>query len=50
MRAASHIHDLEQPLVDLGAKPVHVRRLLRTWLNALPEDAGRSKPELFLMV
>jgi 23S rRNA (adenine2503-C2)-methyltransferase len=44
----SLIADLEKPLIERGAKPVHVRRLLRTWLNALPEDAGRSKPEHFL--
>ena len=48
LRPMPTVDDLERPLIERGAKPVHVRRLLRTWLNALPEDAGRSKPEHFL--
>lgn len=41
-----------QPFVDqwvsLGAKPAHVERLLRRWLQCLPDDHGRSRLDDFL--
>jgi len=40
--------DLHQRLADLGAKPVHVQRVLRHWTHALPFDGGRRNPEHWL--
>lgn len=37
------IETLRQRLADLGAKPVHVQRMLRAWLHALPLDAGPTR-------
>ena len=37
------IETLRQRLADLGAKPVHVQRMLRAWLHALPLDAGPAR-------
>jgi 23S rRNA (adenine2503-C2)-methyltransferase len=34
------IHDIQQRLADLGAKPVHIGRIRRAWLNGLPLDSG----------
>lgn len=42
------IQDLQQQLSDLGAKPLHVQRVLRQWVRALPLTAGRRRPEDFL--
>ena len=39
---------LQDPLIALGAKPLHVQRLLRHWVQALPLDGGRRRPEDFL--
>ena len=40
-----HLHQLRQRLRALGAGPLHEQRLLRTWVNALPPESGRRKPE-----
>lgn len=37
------IEHLRQRLADLGAKPVHVQRMLRAWTHALPLDAGPTR-------
>lgn len=42
------IEDIQQRLHELGAKPVHMQRVLRQWARALPQDAGRRRPEDFL--
>ena len=42
------LEDLRQRLQALGAKPVHVQRVLRQWANALPQDAGPRRPEHWL--
>jgi len=42
------IDDLRQRLAALGAKPVHVQRVLRHWTHALPQDHGRRQPQHFL--
>ncbi len=42
------INDIRQRLVDIGAKPLHVQRVLRLWAMALPQDSGRRKPQDFL--
>lgn len=42
------IEEVRQRLRALGAKPVHERRVLRLWAQALPLDSGRRKPEDFL--
>ena len=42
------IDHLRQRLAALGAKPVHVQRLLRNWTHALPHEHGRRQPEHFL--
>ena len=39
------LNELRQNLSALGAGPLHVQRVLRHWLYALPADAGRRKPE-----
>ena len=35
-------------LAALGAKPVHVQRVLRQWTHALAHDQGRRNPEHWL--
>lgn len=42
------IEDIRQELSALGAKPLHVQRVLRQWVRALPLTAGRRRPEDFL--
>lgn len=42
------IADLRARLLALGAKPVHVQRVLRHWTHALPFDQGRRQPEHWL--
>src|SRR6186713_1553391 len=44
MRIAS----IRQQLREHGAKPVHEERVLRQWSRALPQDAGKRRPEDFL--
>ncbi len=34
------IHDLQQQLADIGAKPVHIGRVTRAWLQGRALDAG----------
>lgn len=36
-----HVHELRQRLRTLGAGPAHEARVLRQWVRALPQDAGR---------
>lgn len=43
-----HLDDLRQRWRDLGAGPLHERRLLRQWTHALPPGAGRRRPEDWL--
>jgi 23S rRNA (adenine2503-C2)-methyltransferase len=42
------ISSLRQQLREHGAKPVHEERVLRQWSRALPQDAGKRRPEDFL--
>jgi 23S rRNA (adenine2503-C2)-methyltransferase len=42
------IETIRQRLRALGALPVHEQRLLRDWLQALPHDRGRRRPQDFL--
>ena len=42
------IDSIRQRLRDAGALPVHEQRVLRDWLQALPHDQGRRRPEDFL--
>jgi 23S rRNA (adenine2503-C2)-methyltransferase len=42
------IEDLRQRLSALGAKPVHIQRVLRLWSQALPQEGGKRRPEDFL--
>ncbi|MCX2863916.1 RNA methyltransferase [Paucibacter sp. PLA-PC-4] len=42
------IHDIQHRLQALGAKPPHVQRVLRHWVQALPLDQGRRAIEDFL--
>lgn len=42
------ITSLRQQLRELGAKPIHEERVLRQWSRALPQDAGKRRPEDFL--
>ncbi|MCH8179520.1 MAG: RNA methyltransferase [Proteobacteria bacterium] len=42
------IEHIRQRLQALGAKPVHVQRVLRLWVQALPQDSGKRRPEDFL--
>ncbi len=37
------IEHLRQRLADLGAKPVHIQRVLRAWTHALPLSAGPAR-------
>ncbi|MFP6849487.1 MAG: RNA methyltransferase [Pseudomonas sp.] len=45
-----HIHDFQQRLSDLGAKPMHIGRITRAWLGGKPLDTGtrNQKTENFL--
>jgi 23S rRNA (adenine2503-C2)-methyltransferase len=42
------IEELRQRLRALGAGPLHERRFLRLWSQALPQDSGSRRPEDFL--
>jgi 23S rRNA (adenine2503-C2)-methyltransferase len=42
------IESIRQRMRDLGALPVHEQRVLRDWLQALPHDRGRRRPDDFL--
>jgi len=42
------IHDLRLRLRALGASPEHEARVLRQWVNAQPQDAGKRRIEDFL--
>lgn len=42
------MEDVRQRLRAAGAGPTHERRVLRLWSNALPQDAGKRRPEDFL--
>ncbi|RZI82484.1 MAG: RNA methyltransferase [Rubrivivax sp.] len=42
------IEDLRQRLRAHGAKPIHEQRVLRLWVQALPQDSGKRRPEDFL--
>ncbi len=48
MKAGATVDDVRQRLRAAGAGPSHERRLLRLWSNALPQDAGKRRPEDFL--
>ncbi|MBN9697070.1 MAG: RNA methyltransferase [Zoogloea sp.] len=37
------IEDIRQRLAALGARPVHIQRVLRAWAHALPLDAGAGR-------
>jgi 23S rRNA (adenine2503-C2)-methyltransferase len=45
-----HIEDFHQRLADLGAKPMHIGRISRAWLQGKPLDSGtrNQKTENFL--
>ncbi|MFL6662435.1 MAG: RNA methyltransferase [Rhizobacter sp.] len=43
-----HIDQIRQRLRACGAAPVHERRVLRLWTQALPQASGRRPPETFL--
>ncbi len=38
---------LRNQLNSLGANPDHARRVLRHWVQAIPQDAGRRRIEDF---
>jgi 23S rRNA (adenine2503-C2)-methyltransferase len=42
------LDQLHAPLTALGAKPCHVQRVLRSWVQAVPLDSGRRRPQDFL--
>lgn len=42
------IESIRQRLRGLGALPIHEQRVLRDWLQALPHDRGRRRPDDFL--
>ena len=42
------IEDLRLRLRAAGAGPAHERRVLRLWVQALPQDSGKRQPEHFL--
>lgn len=42
------IEDIRQRLRERGAKPSHEQRVLRHWVQALPHDSGRRRPQDFL--
>ena len=46
--ATMRIEHIRQRLADLGAKPVHIQRVLRLWAQALPQEGGKRRPEDFL--
>jgi 23S rRNA (adenine2503-C2)-methyltransferase len=43
-----HIADLRQQLHDLGARPAHIDRVLRRWVQGLPQDSRHRRVEDFL--
>jgi 23S rRNA (adenine2503-C2)-methyltransferase len=42
------IESIREHLCSLGALPVHEQRVLRDWLQALPHERGRRRPQDFL--
>ena len=42
------IQQIRDRMAALGALPCHHQRVLRLWVNALPQDHGRRRPEHFL--
>jgi len=44
-RGCMQLHDIHQRLTALGAGPLHVQRVLRTWVNALPVHSGKRLPQ-----
>jgi 23S rRNA (adenine2503-C2)-methyltransferase len=46
--SSMRILDLRQRLQALGASPDHQARVLRQWVNAQPQDAGKRRIEDFL--
>ncbi|MES2718142.1 MAG: RNA methyltransferase [Pseudomonadota bacterium] len=42
------IADIQQRLQALGAKPVHLQRVLRHWTHALPHSHNKRQPEHWL--
>jgi len=46
--ALRDLADLRARLAALGAGPAHVRRVLRLWVQGLPQDHGRQRIEDFL--
>ncbi|ROZ69360.1 RNA methyltransferase [Ramlibacter sp. WS9] len=44
----SQIHQLRERLRAAGAKPSHERRVLRLWVQALPQDSGRRVLDDFM--
>ncbi|MEO8656066.1 MAG: rRNA methyltransferase, partial [Ramlibacter sp.] len=44
----SHIHLLRERLRAAGAKTSHELRVLRLWVQALPQDSGRRQLDDFL--
>jgi 23S rRNA (adenine2503-C2)-methyltransferase len=48
LAATLQIDDLRRRLRALGALPLHEAHVLRLWVQALPMDSGRSRPEHFL--
>jgi 23S rRNA (adenine2503-C2)-methyltransferase len=42
------VEHLRQRLRALGAKPIHEQRVLRDWVQVLPRDQGRQRPQDFL--
>jgi 23S rRNA (adenine2503-C2)-methyltransferase len=43
-----HVATLRHRLHALGASPAHASHVLRRWVQARPQDAGRRKPEHYL--
>ena len=39
------IQQIHQQLAELGAKPLHITRILRAWLHGLPLDAGTRRQQ-----
>ena len=48
MNALRELPALRGRLADLGARPEHARRILRSWAQALPREQGRPAIEHFL--
>ena len=48
MSALRDLADLRARLAALGAGPAHIRRVLRLWVQGLPQDHGRQRIEDFL--